>query len=80
MLQQLLHTAGEAVTHQKLFINLSSLIHAPEQIDNYQDETLTFHGLLPMFVCTSLDSQARQVQRYIVGSNDNTRRRKRWKA
>lgn len=54
----LLHTAGEAATHHKLFINLSSLMYAPEKTDNPKDGTLTFHGLLPMFVCTSLPGKA----------------------
>ncbi len=76
----LLHTAGEAVTHHKRLINLASLIYAPEKTHNCKDETLTFHGLLHMFVCTTLDSQARQVQRYIVDSNDDTSQRKCWKA
>ncbi len=80
----LLHTAGEAATHHKMFVNLSSLMYAPEKTDNNnndcKDETLTLHGMLPMFVCTPLDSQARQVQRYIVESSADMRQRMRWKA
>lgn len=49
----LLHTADEAVTHQKLLVDLPSLVHAPDKTDNCRDETLTLHGLLPM-LCAHL--------------------------
>jgi len=79
----LLHTADEAVTHQKLLVDLPSLVHAPDKTDNCRDETLTLHGLLPMLCCVHIfrrvthDFQARQLQRHIVDSNDDTLQRKR---
>lgn len=79
----LLHTADEAVTHQKLLVDLPSLVHAPDKTDNCRDETLTLHGLLPMLCCVHIfrrvthDFQARQLQRHIVDSKDDTLQRKR---